>query len=174
MLRVMGERCSRRRARIGSSIVWLTFGITRQARLMGSSDTETSRLDNAARAGWLYFIAGKTQDEIAKPLNVSRATAQRFVSLCLTERLITFRLEHPITTCMELAARIMDTSRLRSCEVVPTAPDSPTAGAGIAGRAAALLESILRAIKPSIIGMGTGRAMRAAVEQVLVIYCPDH
>jgi len=39
---------------------------------MGSSDTDTLRLDNAARAGWLYFIAGKTQDEIAKTLNVSR------------------------------------------------------------------------------------------------------
>ena len=49
---------------------------------MGSSDSETSRLDNAARAGWLYFIAGHTQDEIAKMLQVSRASAQRLVSLC--------------------------------------------------------------------------------------------
>ncbi len=141
---------------------------------MGSPDTETSRLDNAARAGWLYFIAGKTQDEIAKMLNVSRATAQRLVSLCLTERLITFRLEHPITACMELAARMMDIFGLRYCEVVPTDPASPTAVAGIAERAAALLESILRASKPTIIGMGTGRAMRAAVEKVPAMDCPDH
>ncbi len=141
---------------------------------MGSSDTDTSRLDNAARAGWLYFIAGKTQDEIAKTLNVSRATAQRFVSLCLTERLITFRLEHPITACMELAARMKDGFELRYCEVVPTDPASATAVAGIAERAAALLESILRASKPAIIGMGTGRAMRAAVEQVPAMDCPDH
>ena len=45
-------------------------------------DNEKSRLDEAARAGWLYFIAGHTQDEIAKRLKVSRATAQRLVSLC--------------------------------------------------------------------------------------------
>ena len=32
---------------------------------------ETSKLDDAARAGWLYYIAGNTQDEIAKRLNVS-------------------------------------------------------------------------------------------------------
>ena len=66
-------------------------------------DNEKSRLDDAARAGWLYFIAGHTQDEIAKRLKVSRATAQRLVSLCLSERLITFRLEHPIAACMDLA-----------------------------------------------------------------------
>jgi DNA-binding transcriptional regulator LsrR (DeoR family) len=141
---------------------------------MASLDTEASRLDNAARAGWLYFIAGKTQDEIAKTLNVSRATAQRLVSLCLTERLITFRLEHPIAACMELAARMKDGFALRYCEVVPTDPASPTAVAGIAERAAALLESILRASKPAIIGMGTGRAMRAAVEQVPPMECPNH
>ncbi len=67
---------------------------------MAASDNERSRLDDAARAGWLYYIAGNTQDEIAKRLKVSRATAQRLVSLCLSERLITFRLEHPIAACM--------------------------------------------------------------------------
>jgi DNA-binding transcriptional regulator LsrR (DeoR family) len=63
---------------------------------MASSDNENTRLDEAARAGWLYFIAGHTQDEIARALKISRASAQRLVSLCLAERLITFRLEHPI------------------------------------------------------------------------------
>ena len=72
------------------------------------SDNEKSRLDDAARAGWLYFVAGHTQDEIAKRLKVSRATAQRLVSLCLSEKLIIFRLEHPIAACMELARRLMD------------------------------------------------------------------
>ena len=71
---------------------------------MAAPDNDKSRLDEAARAGWLYFIAGHTQDEIAKMLRVSRASAQRLVSLCLAERLITFRLEHPIAACMELAA----------------------------------------------------------------------
>ena len=35
---------------------------------MVAPDGEKSRLDEAARAGWLYFIAGHTQDEIAKML----------------------------------------------------------------------------------------------------------
>ena len=37
-------------------------------------DSEASRLDEAARAGWLYYIAGNTQDEIAVKLGVSRQT----------------------------------------------------------------------------------------------------
>ncbi|MGY3411354.1 DNA-binding transcriptional regulator LsrR (DeoR family) [Bradyrhizobium sp. GM5.1] len=76
-----------------------------------AAENEKSRLDDAARAGWLYFIAGHTQDEIAKMLQVSRASAQRLVSLCLAERLITFRLEHPIAACMELAVAVEGTFR---------------------------------------------------------------
>ena len=107
---------------------------------MAASDNEKSRLDDAARAGWLYFIAGHTQDEIAGLLQVSRASAQRLVSLCLAERLITFRLEHPIAACMELAARLKDLFDLSYCEVVPTDPAAPLAAAGIAERAANVLE----------------------------------
>src|SRR3954465_9123129 len=102
-------------------------------------ENERSRLDDAARAGWLYFIAGHTQDEIAKMLQVSRASAQRLVSLCLAERLITFRLEHPIAACMELAARLQDLFHLAHCGVVPPAPAAPLASAGIAERAANIL-----------------------------------
>src|SRR6266508_3654347 len=101
---------------------------------MAASDNEKSRLDEAARAGWLYFIAGHTQDEIARMLQVSRASAQRLVSLCLAERLITFRLEHPIAACMELAARLKDLFHLVYCEVVPTDPAAPHSAAGIVER----------------------------------------
>jgi DNA-binding transcriptional regulator LsrR (DeoR family) len=141
---------------------------------MAPSDSEKSRLDEAARAGWLYYIAGHTQDEIAKQLRVSRATVQRLVSLCLSERLITFRLEHPIAACMDLATRMIDRFVLRTCEIVPTDPASPTAVAGIAERAASLLEATLRGPKPVIVAIGTGRAMRAAVEQVPLMDRPDH
>jgi DNA-binding transcriptional regulator LsrR (DeoR family) len=141
---------------------------------MALSSSERSRLDDAARAGWLYYIGGHTQDEIAKTLKVSRATVQRLVSLCLSERLITFRLEHPIATCMDLATQLVDRFELRTCEIVPTDPASPTSVAGIAERAATLLETTLRSEKPRIVAIGTGRAMRAAVELVPHMDCPEH
>src|ERR1700716_4150397 len=141
---------------------------------MVAPDSEKSRLDEAARAGWLYFIAGHTQDEIAKMLQVSRASAQRLVSLCLAERLITFRLEHPIAACMELAARLKDLFHLVYCEGGRPDPGAPLDAAGMAERAASILESTLRTEKPTIVALGTGRAVRAAVERVSPIDCPKH
>jgi DNA-binding transcriptional regulator LsrR (DeoR family) len=141
---------------------------------MAAPDNEKSRLDDAARAGWLYFIAGHTQDEIAKMLQVSRASAQRLVSLCLAERLITFRLEHPITACMELGSKLKDRFDLLHCEVVPTDPAAPQSTAGIAERCANLLDSTLRPETPVIVALGTGRAVRAAVERVTPIDRPNH
>jgi len=141
---------------------------------MASTEGEKSRLDDAARAGWLYFIAGHTQDEIARMLQVSRASAQRLVSLCLAERLITFRLEHPIAACMELAAGLKQRFHLSHCEVVPTDPAAPLSTAGIAERCASLLEATLRSETPVIVALGTGRAVRAAVERVSSIDRPNH
>jgi DNA-binding transcriptional regulator LsrR (DeoR family) len=141
---------------------------------MAPTEGEKSRLDDAARAGWLYFIAGHTQDEIAKMLQVSRASAQRLVSLCLAERLITFRLEHPIAACMELAFRLKERFDLAHSEVVPADPAAPLSTAGIAERCANLLETTLRSETPVIVALGTGRAVRAAVERVSPIDRPNH
>lgn len=139
-----------------------------------ASDQDTSRLDDAARAGWLYFIAGNTQDEIARKLNVSRQTAQRLVSLAVSERLVTFRLQHPIAACMELAERMVERFGLEHCEVAPSDPAADALLAGVAGLAAAFLESRLRGARPMIVGLGTGRAMRASVDQIPRMACPNH
>ena len=141
---------------------------------MAAPESERSRLDDAARAARHYYIAGHTQDQNAKMLQVSRASAQRLVSLCLAERLITFRLEHPIAACMELASRLKDRFNLVHSEVVPTDPASPHSTAGIAERCANLLDSTLRPEIPVIVALGTGRAVRAAVERVTPIERPNH
>ena len=136
--------------------------------------TEKSRRDDAARAGWLYYIAGNTQDEIAGKLNVSRPTAQRLVSLALSERLITFRLDHPLAACMDLARQLTDRYALKHCDVVPTDPQNRNNVAGVAGSAAGFLEQKLTATTPIIIALGTGRTLRAAVDQIRPMQCPHH
>src|SRR5207248_9994437 len=75
---------------------------------------------------------------------------------------------------MQLAARLKDLFHLAYCEVVPTAPAAPLAAAGIAVRAANILETALRTEKPTIVALGTGRAVRAAVERVSPVDCPNH
>ncbi|MBN9671944.1 sugar-binding transcriptional regulator [Roseibium aggregatum] len=138
------------------------------------TSAEVSRLDDAARAGWLYYVAGNTQDEIARKLGVSRQSAQRLVSLAVSERLIKVRLDHPIAHCMELSSLIVERFGLKSCEVVPSDPDAPGSPIGIAQAAAAEMERQFRSQQPKIIAYGTGRTLRASVDQLPAMDCPQH
>ena len=137
-------------------------------------EADSSRLDDAARAGWLYYVAGNTQDEVAHKLGVSRQTAQRLVSMAVSERLIKVRLDHPIARCMELAARLTDKFGLKLCEVVPSDPSSTSNSLGIAEACAADMEQRLRSPHPIVLAIGSGRSLRAAVEQLQPLECPHH
>jgi DNA-binding transcriptional regulator LsrR (DeoR family) len=137
-------------------------------------DSDSVRLDDAARAGWLYYIAGNTQDEIARKLGVSRQTAQRLVSLAVSEKLIKVRLDHPIGHCIELSERLRQVYGLDMCEVVPADPSSVSETIGVAEAAAAELERYLVSQHPVIVAMGTGRMLRAMAEQVSPMDCPQH
>lgn len=137
-------------------------------------DGESSRLDDAARAGWLYYIAGNTQDEIAAKLGVSRQTAQRLVSLAVSEKLIKVRLDHPIAKCLDLSRRLSERYQLRLCEVVPADPTSPSTTIGVAEATATEIERRLESQHPIVVAMGSGRTLRAAVEQLPPMECPQH
>lgn len=139
------------------------------------SNGEKNRLDDAARAGWLYYVAGNTQDEIARKLGVSRQSAQRLVSLAVRERLIKVRLDHPVAKCMELEHQLRQRFGLSSCEIVPSDPEAaPTSIVGIAQAGGAEMERHLKSQQPKIIAIGTGRALRACVEQLPPMDCPQH
>ena len=140
----------------------------------GRFTAETTRLDDAARAGWLYYVAGNTQDEIAKKLNVSRQTAQRLVSLAVAERLVKVRLDHPIGRCMDLAGLVTERFALRYCEIVPSDPDAPGLLTGVAIAAATEIERVLNSDRGRVIALGTGRALKATVEQLPRMACPQH
>jgi len=138
------------------------------------ADQDGLRMDEAARAGWLYYVAGNTQDEIARKLGISRQAAQRLVSLAISERLIKVRLDHPIARCMELASALRLRYDLRFCDIAPTDQDSSSSTLGIAQTAAAEFERWLRRSEPAIIGIGTGRTMRAVADQLPRMECPQH
>lgn len=136
-------------------------------------DQDDARLDEAARAGWLYYIAGNTQDEIAAKLGISRQSAQRLVALAVSERLVKVRLEHPIAVCLDLAARLKQRFGLAFAEVTPTDPASDSTTLGVAEAAAAEIERQLRSPEAKIIGIGTGRTLKAAIELLPPIEAPD-
>ena len=137
-------------------------------------DSSNHRLDDAARAGWLYYVAGNTQEEIATKLGISRQSAQRLVSLSVSEGLIKVRLDHPIGRCMDLASRLKSRYALDLAEVVPSDPASESTTIGVAEAAAAEIERWLRHPEPIIMAIGTGRTLKAAIEQLQPMECPHH
>jgi len=142
--------------------------------MASKAENDESRLDDAARAGWLYYVAGNTQDEIARKLGVSRQSAQRLVSLAVSEKLVKVRLDHPIAKCMELAHALKEKYGLLGCDVVPSDPESPESVAGLAQAGAAEMERHLKSQHPKIIAIGTGRSLRSSVEQLPPMDCPQH
>ncbi|UJW87101.1 sugar-binding transcriptional regulator [Devosia sp. SL43] len=137
-------------------------------------DSSSNRLDDAARAGWLYYVAGNTQEEIASKLGISRQSAQRLVSLSVSEGLIKVRLDHPIGRCMDLAGRLKTRFALDLVEIVPTDPASESTTIGVAQATAAEIERWLKRPDPIVMAIGTGRTLKAAVEQLMPMECPHH
>jgi DNA-binding transcriptional regulator LsrR (DeoR family) len=135
---------------------------------------DARRLDEAARAGWLYYVAGNTQDQIATKLGVSRQTAQRLVSLAMSAGLVKVRLDHPIGHCLDLARALTDRFDLALAEVVPTDPESTSTTLGVGEAAAAEMERRLKSPEPIILAVGTGRTLKAAAERLPAMECPQH
>jgi DNA-binding transcriptional regulator LsrR (DeoR family) len=141
---------------------------------MNARPETSSRLDDAARAGWLYYVAGHTQDQIAAALGISRQTAQRLVSLAMSEGLIKVRVDHPIANCLDLAARLKSRFALDLVEVAPSVSGSSSTIIGIAEVAAVQIEKWLRTPDPIVLGIGTGRTLKAAISQLPPMECPQH
>lgn len=139
-----------------------------------SEDKARKRLDDAARAAWLYYVGSRTQDEIAAELGVSRQSAQRLVSQAMAAGLVKVRIDHPISACLELARSLVSRFGLRVCEVAPSMPETASRALAASHAAGNLLESWLGRPEPLILGLGTGRMLRAAVDHLPHITCGQH
>lgn len=128
------------------------------------------KLEQAARAAWLSHVAGKTQDEIAGIMGVSRQTAQRLVAQAVAEGIVKIRIDHPFAHCMDIARSLQDRWGLAFCQIAPS--DAPEAGVALV--LADVIEGWLRRPQPLILAVGTGRTLRGAVAQLPHIDCPQH
>ncbi len=137
-------------------------------------EPEPSQSDDAARAGWLYYVGGLTQDQIARELGVSRQRVQRLVSRAMAEGLIHVRLNHPIAACLDLEAALTERFGLERCRVAPHLGRGSDPLASLAATAAVEIERVLRLSDPKVIAVGTGRTLRATVEAVTAMECPQH
>ncbi|MBL9053485.1 MAG: sugar-binding transcriptional regulator [Tabrizicola sp.] len=127
---------------------------------------EPTLMDDAARAGWLYYVAGMTQDQIALELGVSRQRAQRLVSKAMAEGLVKVRLDHKIGRCLALEAGLIRRFDLQQARVAPDLGPGADPARSTASAAAGLLESFLARTEPQTIAVGTGRALSSMVAEI--------
>ncbi|KFE34910.1 DeoR family transcriptional regulator [Thioclava atlantica] len=138
------------------------------------TEFESSREDEAARAGWLYYVGGMTQDQIANELGVSRQRAQRLVSRAVSEGLVRVRIEHKIGACLELEAELVRRFGLQTARVAPSLGEAGDSARATAPLAATLLERILARPDPQVIAFGTGRSLSAMVGEVMQRPATEH
>lgn len=142
-----------------------------------------SKLDLAARAAWMYYVAGNTQNEIAERLGISRQMAQRMVAHAAASNLVKVQITHPISSCLELAQGLQQRYGLSLCRVVPAALDTATGPAyddtqevqqmlAVAG--AEVMEQYLHQDQPLIVNVGSGRTLKAAIEKITDMERPQH
>tara|TARA_B100000949_G_scaffold161368_1_gene142102 strand:+ start:965 stop:1975 length:1011 start_codon:yes stop_codon:yes gene_type:complete len=123
-------------------------------------DNPDRRLDLAARAAWLSYEKQRTQDQIAKEMQVSRQVVQRLMALAHRSGLIEFRLKHALTDCIELAERLREKFDLNYCDVAPNESETIEDLATVGSLGARYLETILPPNEPYTLGVGNGRTMR--------------
>ncbi|OON41143.1 DNA-binding transcriptional regulator [Izhakiella australiensis] len=133
------------------------------------------KLDQAARAAWMYYIAGETQQDIAEKLGVSRQVAQRLVAMASEQGLVSVHIQHPVATCMDLAEQLKTRYGLSVCQVVPAGEHE---GQGlqkmIAVAGAEVMAQTLRLPQPQIIAVGSGRMLRATIDELPEFDAPQH
>ncbi len=122
--------------------------------------------DLAARAAWLSFVGGLTQDQIAIELGISRQRAQRLVARAYAEQLVRVRIDHPIADCLELERDLKRVFDLDAAWVGPSAGQGTDPLTGVAPFAAPILERIFLDETPRVFALGTGRTLRRIVEQM--------
>ncbi len=133
------------------------------------------KLDQAARAAWMYYVAGQTQHEIAESLGVSRQVAQRLVALAIDSGLISVSISHPVGRCMALAAQLSERYELSLCQVVPSqGMESAGVNRAVAVAGAEVMAQFIRSEQPLIIGVGSGRSLKAAIDELPELERPQH
>jgi len=130
-----------------------------------AAEPENNPRDLAARAAWLSFVGGLTQDQIAAELGISRQRAQRLVARAAAEGLVRVRIDHPVAACLELER---DLRRRYGLTLVRVAPDAGGGDplAALAPVAAPELERLFQQEQPMTMALGTGRSLRLSVEHM--------
>lgn len=130
--------------------------------------------DLAARAAWMSYVGGHTQDQIALELGISRQRVQRLVARAAAEGLVRVRIDHPIADCLELERNLKARYGLETARVAPVTGSGGDPLAGLAPFAAPVIERVFSDAAPRTVAIGTGRTLRMVVEHMQTLDGAHH
>lgn len=120
----------------------------------------------AIRAAWLHYAGGLTQAAVAKRLGVPGVKAHRLIAKAVAEGVVKVSIDGEIVECAELEDRLCKTYGLDFCEVAPDLGEEglPLRALGYAG--ASFLRRQIESGEHAVIGLGHGRTLAAAIQQM--------
>ncbi|SFA83200.1 DNA-binding transcriptional regulator LsrR, DeoR family [Rhizobium sp. NFR07] len=118
----------------------------------------------AVRAAWLHYAGGLTQSEVAKRLGVPSVKAHRLIAKAVAEGVVKVTIDGDIVECVELEMQLSERFGLQYCEVAPDLGEEglPLRALGHAG--AGYLKREIERGDNTVIGLGHGRTLSAAVQ----------
>jgi DNA-binding transcriptional regulator LsrR (DeoR family) len=121
--------------------------------------TASEHLQQMALAARLYYQEGRTQDEVARHLGVSRPSVSRLLQQARNEGIVQITIHDPFTTDLKLATAVSRAAGLEHVVVVPGDTADVELGRKRLGQAGArYLDKTLRA--KDVLGVGWGRTLQ--------------
>jgi DNA-binding transcriptional regulator LsrR (DeoR family) len=130
---------------------------------VASTDPENSL---AIRAVWLHYAGGLTQSAVAKRLGIPSVKAHRLIARAVADGVVKVSIDGDIVECIDLETRLVARYGLDFCEVAPDLGEYglPLRALGLAG--ASFLRREIERGEHAVIGLGHGRTLAAAVQQL--------
>ncbi len=127
------------------------------------------------RAAWLSFVGGRTQGEIAAQLGISPAKVHRLIAHAQKAGFVKFQVEGRPLECLELEDWFCGEFNLNSCVIAPDlgGGDQESAIRAVSSAGAQVIAGLLGSASIKRIGVGMGRTMKAAIEEMASIARPD-
>ncbi len=138
-------------------------GKPRATRDVSGPDPEYSL---AIRAVWLHYAGGLTQSAVAQRLGIPTVKAHRLIARALADGVLKLSIDGDIVECLDLERQLATRFGLDFCEVAPDLGETglPLRALGTAG--ASFLRREIEHGEHRVIGLGHGRTLAAAVQQL--------
>ncbi len=120
----------------------------------------------AVRAAWLHYIGGFTQSAVAKRLGIPSVKAHRLIAKAVAEGVVKVSIDGVIAECANLEMELSKRYGLDYCEVAPDTDDDALALTTLGHVGAQFLRREIERGEVSVIGLGHGRTLSAAVHHL--------